>query len=95
MKSTNIRYAPEIKLSAVIRLISGKATLIELSREIGCHPTILRDWKDKLTASAPLVFGAPKDKEKDRKIEELERLIGKLTVQNEFLKKVYGSAASR
>jgi transposase-like protein len=85
-------FGSDIKLHAVLRLLKGEASAVELAKEIDCHPTIIGTWKDRFMKFAPTLFETPKeDNEKERHIEELERMIGKLTVQNEFLKKVYGS----
>lgn len=50
----------------------------------------LRTWKDKLEKDATLLFKEPdhsKDEEKDRLISDLYRQVGKLSVQNDWLKK--------
>jgi len=85
-------FGGDVKLHAVLRLLKGETSAVELAKEIDCHPTIIGTWKDRFLKYAPALFETPqKENEKEKKIEELERMIGKLTVQNEFLKKVYGS----
>jgi transposase-like protein len=85
-------FGGDVKLHVVLRLLKGEASAVELAKEINCHPTIIGTWKDRLLKYAPTLFETQrKENEKDKKIEDLERMIGKLTVQNEFLKKVYGS----
>lgn len=95
MKRKN--YPAELKFKVVMKLIKGEATAIELGREIGCHPTLIGDWKEKFLKLAPLVFESSnnKESEKDRMIQEYERIIGKLTVQTEFLKKISENFISR
>ena len=81
--------ASDVKVKAVIELLKGQKTAVEIANAIGCHPTILGEWKDRLLANAPKIFESPTmDDEKAKHIAKLERLIGKLTVQNDFLEKV-------
>lgn len=90
------QFGGDVKFHAVLRLLKGEASAVELAKEIDCHPTIIGTWKDRFLKYAPALFESPRqDNEKERRIEDLERMIGKLTVQNEFLKKVYGSFTSR
>lgn len=72
-----------------MRLLKGEANSVELSKEIGCHPTIIGEWRDRLITNAPKIFQIQTgENEKDKKIAKLERLIGKLTAQNDFLDRV-------
>jgi transposase-like protein len=89
MNKTRKRYSSEVKLQAALRLLKGEASTVEIAKEIGCHPTIIAEWKERLLANAPKIFeSAAAEDDKARHIAKLERLIGKLTVQNDFLEKV-------
>ena len=84
-------YSAEQKAKAVIALLRGDATQVEIARDLGCHPNLLAKWQSALVASASTVFASTQEDNADAtKIAELERMIGKLTVQIEFLKKVSG-----
>jgi len=90
MKRSQI--ASEIKVRAVLELLKGQKTAVEIAGPIGCHPTLLKEWKERFLAGAPKIFETKKvEDEKTKKLEELERMVGKLAVQNEFLKKVSDS----
>lgn len=81
--------ASEVKVRAVLELLHGQKTAVEIAGTVGCHPTLLKEWKERFLAGAPKIFETKKvEDEKATKIEQLERIIGKVTVQNEFLKKV-------
>lgn len=85
----------EVKVRAVIELLKGQKTAVEIANGIGCHPTLLKGWKDQFLAFAPKIFETKKTgDDKAKKIEELEHIVGKLAVQNEFLKKVHESLGS-
>jgi len=85
--------ASEVKVRAVLEVLKGEKSALEIAGGIGCHPTILKEWKERFLVAAPKTKKV--EDEKVRRIETLERLIGKLTVQNEFLKKVHESFDSR
>jgi transposase-like protein len=90
MKRSQI--ASEIKVRAVLELLKGQKSAVEIAGPIGCHPTLLKEWKDRFLTGAPKIFETKKvEDEKTKKLEELERMVGKLAVQNEFLKKVSDS----
>ena len=83
-------------MKAVLRLLKEEASAVEIAKEIGCHPTIIAEWKDRLLANAPNLFEtAAIEDDKSKHIAKLERLIGKLTVQNDFLEKVLESSDPR
>lgn len=83
------RYSPETKIQAVFRLIKGEATVVELSREIGCHPTAVGEWRDKFLAEAHHVFTPQAPDGTEKRLADYERVIGRLTLENHFLKKVF------
>ncbi len=90
MKRSQI--ASEVKVRAVLELLKGQKSAVEIAGPIGCHPTLLKEWKERFLAGAPKIFETKKvEDEKAQKLEELERMVGKLAVQNEFLKKVSDS----
>lgn len=79
-------YTPAQKLRAALDLIKGERTAVDIARDIGCHPTIIVDWKEALERNGVLVFEHQIDETKqEAKIAKLERLIGKLSIQNDFL----------
>ena len=88
-------FTAEFKTKVVLELISGKKSLSEASREYEIKDTVLSRWKQEFIECAGEVFEQPKDlQEKDARIAELERMVGRLTMQVEVSKKVlsYGSS---
>lgn len=82
-------YTAAQKLNAALALIKGERSAVEIARDIGCHPTILADWKQQVEQHGTLIFERQSEEgEKDKKIAKLERTIGKLAVQNDFLGQV-------
>ena len=84
-------YSPECKAKAVLELLRGEHTHVEIARKLGCHPNLIVLWQQKFIENAAALFeNETSGKEHEDKVAELERTIGKLTVQCEFLKKVSG-----
>ncbi len=95
------RYNKEFKLRICRELESG-ATVAELSRKHQVHPSLVYNWVTKYRRSPADAFasgggqrdpGASSDSAEAR-IAELERLVGKLTLENEFLKKTLRAVES-
>jgi transposase-like protein len=82
-------FNAEFKAKVVLELISDKKGLAEASREYNIKDTVLSRWKQEFMANATQVFEQPQDvQEKEARIAELERMVGKLTMQIELQKKV-------
>ena len=75
------KFSPEFKARVVLELISGKKGLMEASRDYGIKDTVLSRWKQELIERAALVFEQPKLNGQDKEVAELERIIGRLTIQ--------------
>ena len=88
-------FTAEYKAKVVLELISGAKSLSQASREYDIKDTVLSRWKQEFLAKAAQVFEQPKEvQEKEVKIAELERMVGRLTMQLELQKKVLNYANS-
>lgn len=84
------RYSPKVKFQAVVEILAGKDTA-RVARAYGIHPTSLGHWKRKVLESGPELFSAESTvKQYEKKISELERLLGKKEVEIAFLKNFLG-----
>ena len=93
--STRRSFTAEFKVKVVLELISGEKGLAQASREYGIKDTVLSRWKQEFLANASQLFEQPKEvQEKEERIAELERMVGKLTMQLELQKKVLSYANS-
>ena len=81
-----------IKAQVVLELLHGSKSAAELCREHQLNPQALSRWKTELVERAPLVFEQDQlySQEQER-ITELERAIGRLTMQLEIAKKLQRS----
>ena len=84
------QFSAEFKVRVVLEMISGEKGLMQASREYGIKDTVLSRWKQEFVERAPQVFEAQKSDDHAEKIAELERMVGRLTMQLDMAKKVLG-----
>jgi transposase-like protein len=76
----------EFKRQVVEELLSGESRPAQLCRRHNISPSLLYHWKKQYSRgrynNEPSEEAALKDR-----VEKLERLVGKLTLENEFLKR--------
>lgn len=87
------QHPPAFKAKVAIEAIKEDKTVSELSSQFSVHPTQIKKWKDKLESEAQTLFNSHQvDRERDREEEnsKLYEQIGKLQVQNQWLKKKLG-----
>jgi len=90
------KFSAEFKASVVLELIAGKKSLAEASRAYNIKDTVLSRWKQEFLSKATQVFEQPQDlQEKEARIAELERMVGKLTMKVELQKKVLNMGEPR
>jgi len=86
-------YTPEFKVRVVLELLSGKRTLGEASREYKVKDSVISRWRQEFLERAPQMFEQSGDKDvQAERIAELERTLGRITMQLELAKKVFGDS---
>ena len=79
-------FSLEFKRQTVEELLSGQSSAAQICRRHNISSSLLYHWKKQYGLgkfnNEPIQEAALKDR-----IEKLERLVGKLTLENEFLKK--------
>jgi len=87
-------FSIEFKRQVVEELISGEVGAAQLCRRYNISSSLLYHWKKQYSRgkfnNEPTEEGALKNR-----IEKLERLVGKLTLENELLKKGLQNSVSR
>ena len=88
-------YTAEFKIKVVLELLSGEKGLSQASREYGIKDSVLSRWKQEFLERAPKLFEQPQDNQhEEERVAELERMIGRLTIQLDMAKKVLGYSTS-
>ena len=90
----NLRtFSQEFKRQVVEELMSGESRPAQLCRRHNISPSLLYHWKKQYSMgkfnNEPIEEAALKDR-----IEKLERLVGRLTLENEFLKRGYSTIST-
>jgi transposase len=85
-------YSRDLKIAAM-REIDGGRPMSELARHLELSPHLLERWRSEWRARGELAFpghgrrGVSSALSELQRIAELERKIGQLTMENDFLKK--------
>ena len=86
------QYESATKITAVKELIKGSQTQEQICIKYGVSRSALNKWKKQFDNNAYLIFevSTPKKPKEDKNPEYLTGVIGKLTVENDILKKALG-----
>jgi transposase len=92
MSKKRRQYSAEFKLATVMEGIRGEKPVAQICRERGIRGSLYYKWRDQFKAHAPEIFARQDQQsqvvsELEGRIAELERLVGKLAMENEILKK--------
>jgi transposase len=82
------KFSAQFKVDAVMELLTGAKTKSEICRERKITEQLLYRWKNELLERLPNVFeqGKTGQDESASRIAELERMVGRLALENEILK---------
>jgi len=84
-------FTAQFKAQVVLEVISGAKTSGEVCRQYQIHPNLFSRWKTTFLEQAPSIFGQAEVRSSEQeRIAELERMIGRLTMELEVAKKVSG-----
>jgi len=82
------RFTADFKAQVVLELVSGAKSAAELCRDHQLNPQLLGRWKTEFLGPAPLVFQQEQAcSPEHERIAELERLVGRLTMELDIAKK--------
>ena len=82
------RFTPEFKARAVLEVLTGARSAAQVCREHQLKDTVLSRWKREFIERSAQVFEGGKEQEQEAgRIAELERMVGRLTMELEIAKK--------
>ena len=85
------RYSAKFKFQVVMEVLTGDKSHAQVAKAYGVHPNTVGSWKSTFLEKGPEVFA--KDNvvsEYERRIADLEQLIGKKEVEIALLKNFLG-----
>jgi transposase-like protein len=81
-------FTPEFKARVVLEELSGMKDRAEICREYQLRPQVFARWREEFLERAPEIFATePSRGDEQARIAELERMIGRLTMELEAAKK--------
>lgn len=82
------KFTPQFKSQVVLQLLSGERSMAELCREHQLTAQMIGSWKQQFLAGAIQAFeNETTNNQEQARIAELERMVGKLTMELEIAKK--------
>lgn len=89
MKNTRRKFTSAFKAKVAIEALKEQSTLSELAKQFEIHPNQISKWKREFIDNADKAFDSDKSTkdENDTDVEKLFSQIGRLKVENDFLKK--------
>ncbi len=90
MKRQRRKHTPEFKARIALEAIKGIKTVSQIAKEFEVHPVMVSAWKKDMMERLPEVFekkNTRKDKHIEQETEQLQRKVGQLTMEVDFLEK--------
>ncbi len=91
MKKQRRKHSSEFKARVALEAIKGVKTVSEIAKEFEIHPVMVSNWKKEMLGHLPDVFDKNKrpktEKDTEKEKEQLQRKVGQLTMEVEFLEK--------
>lgn len=82
------RFSPEFKAKVVLEVLTGVRSNAEACRTYKLKPEVVARWKQEFVEQAAQLFERGRDRDQAQaRIAELERLVGRLTLELEVAKK--------
>jgi transposase len=96
---TRRQFTPEFKAKVVLEVLTGVQSRAEACRKHGLGPNLLALWKSAFVEKAHTIFDGDSARSADQtRIADLEQVLGRMTLENEILKKAssrLGSLSTR
>ena len=91
MSGKRRKISGQVKFEAVMEVLRGEKSVAQICRERDITESLLYKWKNEFIAKAPSLFedkrSVASHDETAERLAELERMVGRLTMENEILKK--------
>jgi transposase-like protein len=87
------RYSVRFKFQVVMEVLTGDKSPVQVAKAYGVHPNTVNAWKRIFLENGPDIFAQDSVvAEYERRIAELERLLGKKEVEIALIKNFLGQA---
>jgi len=84
-------YPPKLKFQIVLELLQSNKSLGQVAKAYGVHPNSVLGWKEIVLAKGPELFSQDSNvAEYEKRIAQLEQLLGRKEVEIALLKNFLG-----
>ena len=88
------RFGAAFKRAVVEELLAGVSTQAQICRRYELCPTLVRAWREQY-AQGKLADPEQVSRSQEQRIQELERMVGQLTMENALLKRAVAYTLQR
>ena len=84
------KFSKDFKLDTVMEGLRGEKSIAQICRERNITDSLYYKWRDIFIENAEEIFEDRRENQKEEnedRIAELERMVGRLTMENDILKK--------
>lgn len=86
-------YTPKFKFQLVLEALQGERSEVEIGRIYGVHSTTISKWKRQFLDHGAEVFSGDEEvKRYEKRVAELERMIGQKEIELALLKNFLGGS---
>lgn len=83
------KFSSEFKARVVLEMLTEQKSAAQVSREYGIKDSVLSRWKQEFIERSPQLFEqGTTSNDRDQRIADLERMVGRLAMELEMAKKV-------
>jgi transposase-like protein len=81
-------FTADIKAQVVPQMLNEQKSAAQASREYGIKDSVLSHWKQEFIERSSMLFEqSPVNDDRDQRIAELERMVGRMAMELEMAKK--------
>lgn len=86
-------YTPKFKFQLVLEVLQGERSEVEIGRIYGVHHTTISKWKQQVLKHGAEVFSGNEEVARyEKRIADLERMIGQKEIELALLKNFLGGS---
>jgi len=89
------QYSEEFKRALIAQIDSGAVTKAAASRENNISPSLIERWQQQIHEGRMQSRPTARERQLERELDCYKKKVGELTIQNELLKKLNETYASR
>jgi transposase-like protein len=94
-KRSRRKHSADIKFKVVLESLQKDKHAADIARAYGIDQNLVSKWKREFLERGREIFECPAHNESEKRVNDLEHIIGQQTVEIQLLKKFLGHYSSR